>query len=101
MGIENIRRKNMQVSEVIREGVARLPGSKIFSPEDGHRRSSILTFSTSVESSIVVRKLEEYGIVVAERDIGGGKKGVRASPHFFNSEEEASILVSHLKSISA
>ena len=48
-----------------------------------------MSFTTPKDPSYVVRKLEEKGIVLAARDIGAGKKAVRASPHFFNTEQEA------------
>jgi selenocysteine lyase/cysteine desulfurase len=49
----------------------------------------------------MVSKLEENGIIVAERDIvgGGKKKAVRASPHFFNTLDEVSTLVQNIKNI--
>ena len=99
IGIENISKKNTRISETIREGLAKLPGSKIHSPEDPRKRSSILTFSLPLESSLIVRRLEECGVILADRDMGVERKAVRASPHFFNSEEEASLLISHLRSI--
>jgi hypothetical protein len=47
------------------------------------------------DSLTLVRKLEQNRIVLAARYVGGGKKAVSASPHFFNSEKEASIVASH------
>jgi selenocysteine lyase/cysteine desulfurase len=49
----------------------------------------------------MVSRLEENGIIVAERDIigGGKKKAVRASPHFFNTSNEVSTLTQNIKNI--
>ena len=102
LGVENIQKKSARVSEAIREGVERLPGAKLHSPEDPSTRSSILTFSLPVESATVVKRLEECGVVLAEREVtveDKPLKAIRASPHFYNSEDEASQLQSHLKSI--
>jgi selenocysteine lyase/cysteine desulfurase len=51
------------------------------------------------DSSSLVKQLEQNRIIVAARDIGGGKKAVRATPHFFNSEEEASIIANYVKGL--
>jgi hypothetical protein len=50
-------------------------------------------------SPSLVKQLEQNRIVLAARDIGGGKKAVRAAPHFFNSEEEASIIANYVKGL--
>jgi hypothetical protein len=47
----------------------------------------------------LVKQLAQNHIILAARDTGGGKKAVRAAPHFFNSEEEASITASHIKDL--
>jgi len=45
--------------------------------------------------------LEDYGIIVAERDIEGSgkKKVVRASPHFYNDQSEVERFVRSLNMI--
>jgi selenocysteine lyase/cysteine desulfurase len=50
-------------------------------------------------SSEIVKRLEQNNIVFAARDIGGGKKAVRAAPHFFNSEEEAITAAGYMKNL--
>jgi len=84
------------------EQLRRIPGVSIFVPEDENLRSSIVSFDTdSVLSKVVVSRLEENKIIVAERDIigGGKKKAVRASPHFFNTSDEVFTLVQNIKNI--
>ena len=44
-------------------------------------------------------KLGQNEIIFAERDVGRGAKVVRASPHFFNSEEEVTRAVAYIKKI--
>jgi cysteine desulfurase/selenocysteine lyase len=93
---------NMKIANDMIEQLRTIPGVSIFGPEDEKLRSSIVSFSTdSVLPKIMVSRLEENGIIVAERDIvgGGKKKAVRASPHFFNTLDEVSTLVQNIKNI--
>ena len=102
MGIDTIRKMNMKVANEMIEQLRTIPGISIFGPENERLRSSIVSFETdSVVPKVMVSRLEENGIVVAERDIigGGKKKAVRASPHFFNTSDEVSTLVQNIKNI--
>lgn len=100
LGIANIHNKNIQIANILRSELAKIPGIKIYGPEDEKTRTSIIPFSSSnSDAKNLVDKLEQNEIIFAERDIGGGKKIVRASPHFFNSEEDAVKAVSCIKNI--
>jgi cysteine desulfurase / selenocysteine lyase len=100
IGLESIRKKNMDVARILREEIAKIPAVKMYGPDDESKRSSIVTFMPQkVDSSTLIRQLEQNRIILAARDIGGGKKAVRAAPHFFNSEEEASITASYVKGL--
>jgi cysteine desulfurase / selenocysteine lyase len=99
LGMNNIRRKNMKVSNTLWRELDRVAGVKLYGPEDENLRTSIVSFSCNKDSKIVVDKLEENEIIFAERDVGGGKKAVRASPHFFNTEEESDRSVQQIKNI--
>jgi cysteine desulfurase / selenocysteine lyase len=100
IGLERIRKKNMNVAGIFREEIAKIPVVKMYGPDDESKRSSIVTFMPqAADSSTLVKKLEQNSIIFAARDIGGGKKAVRAAPHFFNSEEEASTAASYIKSL--
>jgi cysteine desulfurase/selenocysteine lyase len=66
--------------------------------------SSFSTVSASsgyskVDSKVIVHRLEQDNIIFAEREIGSGKKVVRATPHFFNTEEEAGNVAGCIKCI--
>ncbi|MCI0560285.1 MAG: aminotransferase class V-fold PLP-dependent enzyme [Nitrososphaera sp.] len=100
IGLLNIRRRNMQVARVLREEIGKIPGVKIYGPEEESMRSPIVTFQPppAVEPADLVKRLEKDGIVLAARQVGG-KKAVRAAPHFFNNEQEASIVASYVKSL--
>lgn len=100
IGLERIRKKNMNVASILREEIAKIPAVKMYGPDDESKRSSIVTFMPQkADSSALVRQLAQNRIILAARDTGGGKKAVRAAPHFFNSEEEASITASHIKDL--
>ena len=100
IGLERIRKKNMNVASILREEIAKIPAVKMYGPDDESKRSSIVTFiPQKTDSSTLIRQLEQNRIILASRDIGHGKKAVRAAPHFFNSEEEASITASYVKSL--
>ena len=100
IGLERIRKKNMNIANILREEIAKIPAVKMYGPDDESKRSSIVTFMPpKADSSTLVRQLEQNRIIFAARDIGGGKKAVRATPHFFNSEEEASIIANYVKGL--
>jgi cysteine desulfurase/selenocysteine lyase len=100
IGLERIRKKNMNVAGILREEIAKIPAVKMYGPDDESKRSSIVTFiPQTADSSTLIRQLEQNHIILAARDIGRGKKAVRAAPHFFNSEEEASTTASYVKSL--
>ena len=99
IGLESIRKKNMKAAGILRDEIGRIPDVKLYGPDDENKRTSIVTFTASTDSSILVKKLEQDSIIFAARDIGGGKKAVRAAPHFFNSEEEAETAASYVKNL--
>lgn len=100
LGIGNIRRRNIKVANTLRRGLEKIADVKIYGPEDEDLRTSIISFSSKkMSSKSIVDKLEENEIIFAERDVGGGIKAARASPHFFNSEEEAIRAVEYIKII--
>lgn len=97
IGIDNIRQMNMKVANALRQEVSKIQGATLVGPDDEKLRTSIVAFTLPKDAGFVVRKLGESNIVLAERDIGGGKKAVRASPHFFNTEEEAAYVASEIR----
>ena len=101
IGLERIRKKNMNVANILREEIGKMSTVKMYGPDDESKRSSIVAFMPlkADSSSTLVRQLEQNRIMLAARDIGAGKKVVRAAPHFFNSEEEASIIANYIKGL--
>lgn len=97
VGVEDVRRRNMKVANALRDEIGKIPGVKMYGPDDEGRRTSIVTFIAPGDSSAIVKKLEQNGIIFAARDVSG-EKAVRASPHFFNNEDEAATAISYVKS---
>ena len=99
LGVANIRSKNMKVANLLRSELEKIPDVKLYGPEDENLRTSIVSFTSNKPSKNIVDKLEENEIIFAERDVGSGTKAVRASPHFFNSEDEAMRAIEVIKRI--
>jgi cysteine desulfurase / selenocysteine lyase len=102
IGIDRIRKMNMKVALELRRSLERMDDVSIYGPQDEKLRTSIVSFDTkSLDAGMIVTKLENYGIIVAEREIHPPerKKVVRASPHFYNSQTEVENLISSLNTI--
>ena len=100
LGMNNIKRKNMKVANALRGEIVKMKDMILYGPEDENLRTSIVSFtSNSKDAKAIVDKLGENEIIFAERDVGGGKKAVRASPHFFNTEEETVRSIEQIKNI--
>lgn len=98
-GFRNIRKKNIRLANILREEIAKDPNIKLYGPGDEDLRTSIVSFTIKdKESSYVVKKLEKKKIILAEREILN-KKIIRASPHFFNSEENISAVINAIKNL--
>lgn len=98
-GIENIRKKNIHLANLLREELSKNPDVLLYGPENPKDRTSIISFTIKGhESETVVQKLEKLGIVLAVREIYD-KKIIRASPHFFNTESEILRVIDTLKKL--
>jgi cysteine desulfurase / selenocysteine lyase len=99
LGMTNIRSKNMKVANLLRTELEKIADIKLYGPEDESLRTSIVSFTSNKVSKTIVDKLEDNEIIFAERDVGSGTKAVRASPHFFNTEDEAMRAIEEIKKI--
>ena len=69
----------------------------LFGPQEEKRRTSIVSFSIKDENpELVVKRLEKANMVLAVRELFS-KKIIRASPHFFNTEQEILQVISALR----
>lgn len=100
MGMSKIISKNLKTSSILRNELLKIDGIDIHGIDDEKLRNSIVSFSSSkIESNLLKEKLEKEGVIMAERDLLNGKKIVRASPHFFNNEEEIMKTIRIIKNI--
>jgi cysteine desulfurase/selenocysteine lyase len=100
LGVKSIRKQNMKVADAMWSELVKMEGVKLYGPEDENLRTSIISFSfIDREAKFIVDRLRENEIIFAEREVGGGRKAVRASPHFFNTEDESVRCVEQIKNI--
>jgi cysteine desulfurase/selenocysteine lyase len=102
IGMPNITQKNKKISNVFRDEITKIRDIVIHEAPEENLRSSMICFSFKRNNNSTVRmlveKLQEKGIILAEREIGP-KKIVRASPHFYNTEEEMVKAANEVKSL--
>lgn len=91
-GLENIKKRIIKLTDHLIASVQSL-GLELQTPEEKQCRSGIVNFKIS-EPKKVVEKLKRKGVVVSAR-----AKGIRVSPHFYNTEEEIDKLVEEIKEI--
>ena len=98
-GLDNIQKKIMNISNLMRTELSKISGITLYGPEDESKRTSIVSFTIDgKDPQQVVEKLERKKIILAVREILD-KKIVRASPHFFNSEAEIQKVVEEIKKL--
>lgn len=98
-GLENIRNKVIKLANILRDELAKINEIEIHGPDDEKQRTSIVSFSLKGKNpQSVVEELEKKKIILAVREIFD-KKIVRASPHFFNTENEVLKVVESVKQL--
>lgn len=98
-GMENIRKKNLYLSNLLREELSKIKNIILYGPENPEERTSIVSFNIAGhDPQTIVEKLEKKNIVLAVREILE-QKIIRASPHFFNTESEILQVVIAIKNL--
>ena len=98
-GLENIRKKNIYLANMLREELSKNNKIILYGPHNPDERTSIVSFTLNgLESQIVVEKLEKQDIILAVREIYD-KKIIRASPHFFNTESDILKVIDAIKKL--
>lgn len=98
-GLDNIRKKNLYLSNMLIDELSKLPQITLYGPEDPEKRTSIVSFNhDNYEASEVVERLEKQDIILAVREISE-KKIVRISPHFFNTDSEIQRVIDEIKKL--
>ncbi len=96
-GMENIHKKNIHLSNMLREELSKNKKITFYGPKNTEERTSIISFTIDGhEPQTVVEKLEKQDIILAVREIYD-KKIIRVSPHFFNTESEILQVVDAIK----
>ncbi len=88
-GLEMIRKKNLELADMIIEKINSMPKRFDFlgTSQDNLRTSIVPVAANDFKSGELVMKLAKKGIVIAEREIRE-KKILRISPHFYNDVDE-------------
>jgi cysteine desulfurase/selenocysteine lyase len=98
-GLTNIRKKIINLSNLMRDELAKISGITLYGPEEPSKRTSIVSFTMDGQvPQRVIEHLEAKKIILAVREILD-KKILRASPHFFNTEEEILRVVEEIKKL--
>lgn len=99
LGLDDIRKKIVKLSNILRTELSKISGITVYGPDDESKRTSIVSFTIDgKEPQLIVEKLEKEKIVLAVREIID-KKIIRASPHFFNSENEIQKVIEEVKKL--
>ncbi len=99
LGINNIRKKNLFLSKILRDELSKIQKITLYGHEDPEKRTSIVSFTINdIKSQDAVEKLEKEKIILAVREIFDTKI-IRASPHFFNTESEILRVVNAIKNL--
>jgi selenocysteine lyase/cysteine desulfurase len=91
IGMPAITRHNREITQFLTDELQRrTPHVELVSPHDPARRAAIVVFTLGNRSrdEALVQQLEAQGIIVALRP-----RGIRVSPHFFNSAAEIERLL--------
>ena len=109
IGLEAIEARLALLGQQLREQLSGLPGVAVH--DQGAKRCAITTFSVAgLEAPVAHRLLAERDIIVsssspASTRLDADKRGlpdmVRASPHYYNSEEEIDRFIENLREIPA
>ena len=98
IGIKNIEERNLDLAESAKAKLLEVPGVTVHSPLERRDSSGLVSFSIAGQEPVpIVEKLwENHRLVVRQV---GYPAGVRASLHFFNTEEEVDLLVGGVREL--
>jgi cysteine desulfurase / selenocysteine lyase len=102
IGIHNIFQRNMYLASILRQELIKMNDIVLHESSTEESRSSLVSFSFRKQNNTRIEKLnarlQEEGVILAEREIGT-RKILRASPHFYNSEDEVMRTARTIKSL--
>jgi selenocysteine lyase/cysteine desulfurase len=93
IGMKNIEKRNMELSQYLIEGLKEQP-VKINTPEEPSMRGALVTYNAGshAKNKMLFEELKKEGLVVAHR-YSAGVGGIRVSCHFFNTFDEIDHLL--------
>ena len=98
-GLGEVRRRAMRLAGLLRDELGRAPRVTVYGPDEDAMRTSIVPFTVDGgDPAAIAARLERQGIVVAVREFVD-KKVVRASPHYFNTDEEVQMLADAVRGL--
>ena len=97
-GIRNIEARNLDLAESAKAKLSEIPGVTVLSPSERQDSSGLVTFAVAGQMPVpVVERLWENHRIVARQV--GYPEGVRASLHFFNTEQEVELLAGGVREL--
>ena len=98
VGIRNIEERNLTLADSAKAKLAEIPGVTVNSPLERSASSGLVSFAISGQEPVpVVEQLwANHRLVVRQV---GNPAGVRASLHFFNTEDEVDLLVGGVREL--
>lgn len=102
VGIHNIFQRNKFLASILRQELMKMNDLVLHEANTEEFRSSLVSFSFRKQNNARIQKLnarlQKEGVILAEREIGT-RKILRASPHFYNSEDEMVRTINSIKSL--
>jgi cysteine desulfurase / selenocysteine lyase len=91
VGVQNIFQRNKYLASILRQELKNMNEITLHEASTEEFRSSLVSFSFKKQNNGRIERLnsrlQKEGVILAEREIGS-RKILRASPHFYNSEDE-------------
>ncbi|GAB3794559.1 aminotransferase class V-fold PLP-dependent enzyme [Spirosoma humi] len=108
VGIAEIAERNARLCATLRSGLIQLPGVRLL--DEGDRLASLITLFSDRKSAADLKtalavehintSISAHGAAILDYDRKGMKTAaLRISPHYFNTDEEVSLLLETLKQI--
>ena len=102
IGIQNIFQRNKYLASIMRQELMKMNDLVLHEAPQEEVRTSLVSFSFRKQNNARIQKLnarlQMEGVILAEREIGT-RKILRASPHFYNSEDEMVRATNTIKSL--
>ena len=98
IGVENIETRNLGLAEGLKAQLRQIPGVSVLSPEDTELSAGLVSFAVAgwEPKSVVENLWNNHRIVVRQVP---HPAAVRASLHFFNTEDEVNQLAEAVKAL--